>query len=311
MLPEGETSPTKDDLVGWCKEHLEKFLVAQCRDGVVQACRKRDDWSSPYRVHLCEKKGDRIVIAWDGYGKSKIEVGEFEVQCVPDNPSAIAYAGQWLDRETGLYYQINRYRIAGSDKFISPDPLGFAGGDNLYAYANGNPLEWHDPDGRTPVNLVAGGIGALIGAGIGAGGYILRCWLSGEEFSWGEFFIQTFVGAASGFVSGLLMNPALAAGKWAGGEVAGTALAGSIVGAGGGAVAGALDDGVHSAMNGDDFGDVVLSSLRGGGKAALSGAVGGAVGGAVAAKIGFNPRQIPRARMRSVLILFCPADGAF
>ena len=67
-------------------------------------------------------------------------VREFEVCKVADNPSPIAFAGQWLDRETGMYYQINRYRLVGSDKFISPDPIGFLDGNNLYAYAKGNPL---------------------------------------------------------------------------------------------------------------------------------------------------------------------------
>ena len=56
--------------------------------------------------------------------------------------------GQYLDRETGLHYNLFRYYDADSMHFISPDPIGLAGGLNLYAYAP-NPLNWADPWGLT------------------------------------------------------------------------------------------------------------------------------------------------------------------
>ncbi|WP_162900908.1 RHS repeat-associated core domain-containing protein, partial [Escherichia albertii] len=56
------------------------------------------------------------------------------------------YQGQYLDRETGLHYNLHRYFAPECGRFIQPDPIGLAGGINLYAYAP-NPLSWIDPLG--------------------------------------------------------------------------------------------------------------------------------------------------------------------
>ena len=44
---------------------------------------------------------------------------------------------------------LTRYRLysASLNRFLSPDPLGLAGGLNLYAYADGDPLSYIDPQG--------------------------------------------------------------------------------------------------------------------------------------------------------------------
>ncbi|SAK53198.1 RHS protein [Caballeronia temeraria] len=55
----------------------------------------------------------------------------------------LRFQGQYLDRETGLHYNLFRYYDPGTGRFISPDPIGLAGGINLYAYAP-NPVQWVD-----------------------------------------------------------------------------------------------------------------------------------------------------------------------
>ncbi|EPN2773745.1 RHS repeat-associated core domain-containing protein, partial [Klebsiella aerogenes] len=58
----------------------------------------------------------------------------------------LRFQGQYFDAETGLHYNRHRYydpEIAG---FISQDPIGLAGGLNVYQYAP-NPLGWVDPWG--------------------------------------------------------------------------------------------------------------------------------------------------------------------
>ncbi|MDS1855218.1 RHS repeat-associated core domain-containing protein, partial [Vibrio vulnificus] len=58
----------------------------------------------------------------------------------------LRYQGQIEDRESGLYYNVNRYYDADSGQYLSPDPIGFAGGLRPQAYVF-NPLDWVDPLG--------------------------------------------------------------------------------------------------------------------------------------------------------------------
>jgi RHS repeat-associated protein len=53
---------------------------------------------------------------------------------------------QYLDRETGLHYNLFRYYDPDSGRFTQPDPIGLSGGLNLYQYAP-NALGWIDPWG--------------------------------------------------------------------------------------------------------------------------------------------------------------------
>ncbi|MCS6320312.1 MAG: RHS repeat-associated core domain-containing protein, partial [Nitrospira sp.] len=61
--------------------------------------------------------------------------------------NALQYTGRENDG-TGLYYYRARYYSPLSERFISEDPIGFAGGDaNRYAYVQSAPLSWSDPSG--------------------------------------------------------------------------------------------------------------------------------------------------------------------
>ncbi|HID4616176.1 TPA: RHS repeat-associated core domain-containing protein, partial [Pluralibacter gergoviae] len=53
---------------------------------------------------------------------------------------------QYEDNESGLHYNLFRYYDPDSGRFTVQDPIGLAGGVNLYAYAP-NPLSWIDPLG--------------------------------------------------------------------------------------------------------------------------------------------------------------------
>ena len=68
---------------------------------------------------------------------------------VTGDPTAnpLEYAAREHDA-TGLYSYRGRYYSPTLRRFISEDPIGFAGGDpNLYAYVNNNPLIFNDPSG--------------------------------------------------------------------------------------------------------------------------------------------------------------------
>ncbi len=63
------------------------------------------------------------------------------------NSNSLQYTGRENDG-TGLIYYRARYYHPGLQRFISEDPIGFAGGDsNLYAYVGNNPTNFIDPFG--------------------------------------------------------------------------------------------------------------------------------------------------------------------
>ena len=71
--------------------------------------------------------------------------------------------GQYADLETGLHQNWWRDYDPTLGRYIQADPIGLAGGSNLYGYANADPLRFTDPDGRVAGILV----GPIVRAGIG------------------------------------------------------------------------------------------------------------------------------------------------
>jgi len=57
------------------------------------------------------------------------------------------FTGREWDKETGLYYYRGRYGDPMDGRFISKDPIGMAGGINLYSYVKSNSLNRKDPSG--------------------------------------------------------------------------------------------------------------------------------------------------------------------
>ncbi|MCS3510702.1 RHS repeat-associated protein [Pseudomonas grimontii] len=58
----------------------------------------------------------------------------------------LRFQGQYLDRETGLHYNLFRHYDPEIGRFTTPDPIDLEGGLNLYQYSP-NPLTWIDPWG--------------------------------------------------------------------------------------------------------------------------------------------------------------------
>ncbi|NNA07159.1 RHS repeat protein, partial [Pseudomonas lundensis] len=87
-------------------------------------------------------------IAWSAQYKAWGEVTEQRTEWAQrqglTNP--IRFQGQYHDHETGLHYNRYRYYDPRVGRFVSKDPISYAGGLNLYAYAP-NPVGWVDPLG--------------------------------------------------------------------------------------------------------------------------------------------------------------------
>lgn len=60
----------------------------------------------------------------------------------------LRFAGQYFDTESGLHYNTRRYYDPIAGRYITADPIGIAGGWNLYDYANGDPANQLDPRGE-------------------------------------------------------------------------------------------------------------------------------------------------------------------
>lgn len=60
--------------------------------------------------------------------------------------TSFQYTGRENDGN-GLYYYRNRYYSPHLSRFISEDPIGLAGGQNVFAYTRGNPIRFIDPYG--------------------------------------------------------------------------------------------------------------------------------------------------------------------
>jgi RHS repeat-associated protein len=94
---------------------------------------------------------DRVVWRWDN--AEPFGLGQ------PDpNPSGLGVftynlrlPGQYYDPETGLHYNYFRHYDPGTGRYVEGDPIGLAGGLNLYAYVGGNPLNYIDPLGLAQI----------------------------------------------------------------------------------------------------------------------------------------------------------------
>ena len=92
----------------------------------------------------------------------------------------------------GLLYMKARYYNPFLCRFINPDPTGFSGGLNFYAYANGNPASLLDPFGLGVWTSVFGGL-RMVGGGIEAT----------VGFTFAGVTAETLVGGAAGVAVGL------------------------------------------------------------------------------------------------------------
>ncbi|WP_418150182.1 RHS repeat-associated core domain-containing protein [Variovorax atrisoli] len=127
-LQPGQRSFEADEIAFYQCDHLGTPRDLTDHEG-------RVGWSAQYK-------------AW---GEAREVISEAGRRAGIVNP--IRFQGQYFDAETGLHYNRYRYYDPASGRYVSPDPLGLAGGLNLYAYVGGNPVRGIDPLGLVDINL--------------------------------------------------------------------------------------------------------------------------------------------------------------
>jgi RHS repeat-associated protein len=118
--------------------YLGDQLLAMIRPGNLVYYFHNDHLGTPQV--LTDSNGN---IAWratyDPFGEATITVQAVE------NP--FRFPGQYYGQETGLHYNYFRYYDPTTGRYVTPDPIGLAGGINLWPYAAGNPVRFADPKG--------------------------------------------------------------------------------------------------------------------------------------------------------------------
>jgi RHS repeat-associated protein len=158
----------------------------------------RTDSTGP-RTFLTDRLGSTLALA-DSSGaiQSQYTYEPFGRPSTSGQSStnSFEFTGREFDA-TGLFYYRARYYNPMLGRFISEDPIGFAGGDsNLYSYVFDDPINTTDPTGEIAPWLPA----CLGGAAFDAGWQLASNSLSGRKSVWAGIGGAAVSGCASGLV---------------------------------------------------------------------------------------------------------------
>lgn len=92
----------------------------------------------------------------------------------------IGFPGQYLDTESGLWYNWHRFYDSQTGRYTQSDPIGLAGGINTYTYVGGNPISRVDPSGLFTEVFVWNSVG-FRGSAFGH----VSADINGQNFSFG------------------------------------------------------------------------------------------------------------------------------
>ena len=106
---------------------------------------------------------------YDPFGRTIAQSGPLA------DANTMRFSSKEYHAPSGLYYYLRRYYDPNLQRWLNHDPLGEAGGINLYAALGNSPINYVDIDGQI-LHHVAGG---LLSVGIGAG----IAWISGDCYN--------------------------------------------------------------------------------------------------------------------------------
>jgi len=156
-------------------------------------------------ARMITRQDHAIVWRWDtaeAFGGTPAE----------ENPSGLGvftyhqrFPGQVFVAESGLLKNWHRDYNARRGRYMQSDPIGLYGGINTYAYVNGNPLSYTDPEGLFPWWAIGWGVANGLMTGY-------QRWLD-PCASWGQIGRDVAGGFASGFIAGIVPITSMTAGR--------------------------------------------------------------------------------------------------
>lgn len=140
----GESAATNTPLVTyiWNDGRLTGLIQHQPQRTVYTI--ETDQLGSPFQVRTL---AGSVVWRWEPDAFGKTYPNEDPGHTGAKLTLNLRFPGQYYDQESGLHYNGHRYYAPRLARYLSPDPIGLVGGNNRYAYVNGNPLSYIDPLG--------------------------------------------------------------------------------------------------------------------------------------------------------------------
>ena len=118
-----------------------RYYLTDANHNVTTEIRFGKDWGGADYI------GDVTRNVFTAYGTVTRQGANWSGDSLEGNFDGPLYCGYFFDHDTGLYQVDNRYYDPGLSTWINRDPIGYAGGSNLYAYCGDGPTNHSDPTG--------------------------------------------------------------------------------------------------------------------------------------------------------------------